>query len=199
MPRFWCRCGAVSLMFQYCLLLVACCFLLLLAASCFSLSSLLPLVAASFKALFCVVYFQFPKMFKQLVSAPTGSYSKIDMAVRWGLTRRINLRCYDGDLKTRGPHTDCSISSQQGPSGGPGCQSMLRPTVSDKHKLRPTASHVENRDNDDTYVGTLNDLLQLSVTATGARLRPIAGMILEHTLGSKPKNFIRFKTSSRRF
>ena len=54
----------------------------------------------------CVVYFQFPKIFKRLVSAPTGSYSKIDMTLRRGLNRRINLRCYYRDLETRGPHTD---------------------------------------------------------------------------------------------
>ena len=41
----------------------------------------------------------------------------------------------------------------------------------------PTASRVENRDKDDTYVGTLNDSFKFSATATGTRLRPIAGMI----------------------
>ena len=54
----------------------------------------------------CVVYFQFPKIFKRLVSAPTKSYSKIDMTVRRGLKRRIINRCYYKDLKTRGPHLD---------------------------------------------------------------------------------------------
>ena len=54
----------------------------------------------------CVVYFQFPKIFKRLVSAPTKSYSKIDVTVRRGLKRRIINRCYYKDLKTRGPHLD---------------------------------------------------------------------------------------------
>ena len=48
--------------------------------------------------------------------------------------------------------------------------------------LIPTTSRVKNRDKDDTYVGILSDLFQLSVTATGTRLRPIAGMILEVVL-----------------
>ena len=55
-----------------------------------------------------------------------------------------------------------------------------------------TASRFKNRDKDDTYVGTLSDLFQLSVTATGTRLRPIAGMILEHILSSKPLENRRF-------
>ena len=58
--------------------------------------------------------------------------------------------------------------------------------------VSPTASRVKNRDKDDTYVGTLSDLFQLSVTATGTRLRPIAGMILEHILSSKPLENRRF-------
>ena len=51
-------------------------------------------------------YFQFPKIFKRLVSAPTKSYSKIDVTVRRGLKRRIINRCSYKDLKTRGPHLD---------------------------------------------------------------------------------------------
>ena len=39
------------------------------------------------RAELCVVYFQFPKIFKRLVSAPTKSYSKIGVTVRRGLKR----------------------------------------------------------------------------------------------------------------
>ena len=63
-------------------------------------------VSSFYKTANSVVCFQFPKIFKQPVSAPTGSYSKIDMTVRRGLKRRIINRCYYKDLKTRGPHLD---------------------------------------------------------------------------------------------
>ena len=63
---------------------------------------------------------------------------------------------------------------------------------SQQGRLGDSASRVKNRDEDDTYVGTLSDLFQLSVTATGTRLRPIAGMILEHILASKPQENTRF-------
>ena len=67
----------------------------------------------------------------------------------------------------------------------PGCrQSHL--LLWDKHK-------------DYTYVGTLDDLYQHTLIATGTRLRPLEATFLGYMLGSEPFKNLRVSGRSRRF